>query len=144
VIADRSARSLAVKEPFEEDVSKLNVSSAVDALALAGLIEARSVGNERRIRLAPVELLPGLRAPVKQPDWVGTFGVALEVLRFQRRDDGSSSVRAIEARRLVERLRTHIASAGLPEPNLAAVGDDFGVAFDRWIVDLVYHLRLRG
>jgi len=124
--------------------SKLNVSSAVDALTLAGLIETRSVGNERRVRLAPVDVLPGLRAPVKQPDWVGRFGVALEVLRFQRHEDGSPSVRAIEARRLVERLRTHIASAGLPAPNLAAIGDDFGTAFDHWTVDLVYRLRLPG
>jgi len=44
-------------------------------LTLAGLIETRSVGNERRVRLAPVDVLPGLRAPVKQPEWVGTFGV---------------------------------------------------------------------
>lgn len=124
--------------------SKLNVSSAVDALTLAGLIESRPVGNERRVRLAPVDALPGLRAPVKQRDWVATFGVALEVLRFEGRAVGSSSVRAIEARRLIERLRPSIASAGLPEPNLRAFGDEFGAAFDRWIVDLVYQLRLPG
>lgn len=124
--------------------SKLNVSSAVDALALAGLVKVRVVGNERRVRLGPAAVLPGLRAPVHQTDWVTTFGVALEVLRFQARGEGPSSVRAIEARRLVEQLRPRIASAALPEPNLAAIGTDFGVAFDRWIVDLVDRLRLRG
>lgn len=122
--------------------SKLNVSSAVDALTLAGLVEARTVGNERRVHLAEVAVLPGLQAPIPQRDWVGTFGVALEVLRFQRRDHGSPSVRAIEARALVERLRSRIASAHLREPNLAALGEDFGIAFDRWIVDLVDELRI--
>lgn len=124
--------------------SKLNVSSAVDALTLAGLIEVRSVGNERRMRLGPVDVLPRLRAPIAQRDWVATFGVALEVLRFQRGEGESLTVRAIDARGLVERLRSRIASARLPEPNLAAIGDDFALAFDRWIVDLVYHLRLRA
>lgn len=124
--------------------SKLNVSSAVDALTLAGLLEVRLVGNERRVRLAPVEVLPGLRAPITQPDWVATFGVGLEVLRFLHAEFRSTSVRAIEARRLVERLKPRLVASGLPEPNLAAVGDDFGVAFDRWTVDLVYQLRLLG
>ena len=121
--------------------SKLNISSAVEALALAGLVDSRSVGNERRVRLGPADVLPGLQAPVQQTDWVATFGVALEVLRLQGRGHGPSSVRAIEARRLVEQLRPRIVSAGLPEPNLAAIGNDFGVAFDRWIVDLVDLLR---
>lgn len=121
--------------------SKLNVASAVDALTLAGLLEARLVGNERRVRLAPVDVLPGLRAPVKQTDWVATFGVALEVLRFLRGEARSASVRSIEARRLVERLRPRVTSGGLPEPNLVATGNAFGVAFDRWTVALIDNLR---
>jgi hypothetical protein len=122
--------------------SKLNVSSAVDALTLAGLLETRSVGNERRVRLANVDVLPGLRPPIEQRDWVGTFGVALEVMRFQRREPGSPSVRAIEARALIERLRPGILSAHVREPDMTAVGLDFGVAFDRWVADLIYDLRL--
>lgn len=122
--------------------SKLNVASAVDALSLAGLVDVRSVGNEQRVRMGAVEILPGVRPPIPQPDWVATFGVALAVLRFQLLGDRSPAVRAIEARGLVERLRSRIAAARLPEPNLEAMGDEFGVAFDRWIVDLVSGLRL--
>lgn len=121
--------------------SKLNVSSAIDALILADLVDARLVGNERRVKLARVDVLPGLRAPVDQVDWVATFGVALEVLRFLRSDGTSPSVRAIEARQVVERVRAWIALAMVPEPNLVAIGEEFSVAFDRWVVDLVYHLR---
>ncbi len=117
--------------------TKPNVALAVDALVLAGLLEARMVGNERRLALARAdEILPGLRPPISQPDWVTRFGVALEVLRFAGKDGMSPTVRAIEARRLVEGLRTRILSEGLPMPNLAAFGDEFSGAFDRWVVQL--------
>ena len=122
--------------------TKPNVAFAVDALVLAGLLESRAVGNERRVTLTKAgEILPGLRPPIAQPDWVARFGVALEVLRFEERDGMSPSIRAIEARRIVESLRDRITSEGLPQPNLAALGDDFARAFDRWVVDLVAWLR---
>jgi hypothetical protein len=123
--------------------TKPNVASAVDALVLAGLVTERTVGNERRTFLtAKGGVLPGLRPPVAQPDWVARFGVALGVHRFLGRDEGSMAVRAIEARWLVESLADRITSEGMPQPNIDAVGDEFAVAFDRWVVDFVYWLRL--
>jgi hypothetical protein len=122
--------------------TKPNVAFAVDALVLAGLIEARAVGNERRVALTRGgAILPGLQPRIAQPDWVTRFGVALEVLRFAGQDGMSPSVRAIEARRVVEGLRTRITSEGLPQPNLDALGADFADAFDRWVVELVDDLR---
>ena len=54
--------------------SKPNVAFAVEALVLAGLLEARTVGNERRLALIkPGEILPGLRPPITQPDWVSSM-----------------------------------------------------------------------
>lgn len=133
-----SVADLARKTRF----TKPNVAFAVDALLLAGLLEARTVGNQRRVTLTRAdEVLPGLRPPVAQPDWVARFGVALEVLRFDGQDLMSASVRAIEARRVVEGLLTRIPDAGLPQPNLDAFGDDFANAFDRWVVQLVDSLR---
>lgn len=121
--------------------TKPNVALAVDALILAGLLEAHQVGNERRVALTrDGEILPGLRPPVAQPDWVTRFGVALEALRFARQNGLSPSVRAIEARRVVEGLQTRITSEGLPQPNLDAFGEDFATAFDRWLVDLARDL----
>jgi hypothetical protein len=123
--------------------TKPSIASALDALLLAGLVTARSVGNERRFTLLPkVLILPGLRPPVPQPDWVNRFAVALEVLRLLARDDMSTTVRAIEARRLVDSLIGRIAAAGMPTPNLSATGDDFAYAFDRWLADFVDWLRL--
>lgn len=122
--------------------TKPNVAFAVDALVLAGLLETRVVGNERRVALTkPGEILPGLRPPIVQPDWVARFGVALEVLRFDEQEGMPASVRAIEARRLVERLLARITSEGLPEPSLDTFGDQFSNAFDRWVIQLVGSLR---
>lgn len=122
--------------------TKPNVTFAVDALVLAGLLEARAVGNERRLTLTEAsEILPGLRPPVPQPDWVAQFGVALAVLRFADQGRMSASVRAIEARRIVEGLESRILSEGLPRPNTQVVGDEFSSAFDRWIVQLADSLR---
>jgi hypothetical protein len=123
--------------------TKPNIASALDALLLAGLITARPVGNERRFVLPPkVPILPGLRPPVPQPDWVDRFAVALEVLRFLVRGDMSTTVRAIEARRLVDSLIWRMSTEGMPIPNVGATGDEFAYTFDRWLVDFVYWLRL--
>jgi hypothetical protein len=118
--------------------TKPNVASALDALILAGLVVARPVANERRIGLPPrISLLPGLRPPVAQPDWVARFGVALEVSRFELRDGMSTTVRAIEARRLVGGLARRMSAEGMPIPNLDATGNDFATEFDRWLVTFV-------
>ena len=88
-----------------------------------------------------VPILPGLRPPVPQADWVARFAVALGVLRFQSRNDMSTTVRAIDARRLVNSLIARISTERMPMPYLDAGGDEFGMAFDRWVVYLVDWLR---
>ena len=122
--------------------TKPSIASALDALLLAGLVVAHPVGNERRIGLtANAQILPGLRPPIAQPDWVSRFSVALAVGRFARRDLGPPTVRAIEARRLTDRYLPQMVAEGMPVPNLAATGDEFANAFDRWLVELVDWLR---
>ena len=76
-----------------------------------------------------------------QADWVPRFAVALEVLRFSERDDMSTTVRAIEARRLIMLLADRLSTEHMPMPYLDASGDEFATAFDRWIVRLVDWLR---
>lgn len=122
--------------------TKPSIASALDALLLAGLVTGRAVGNERRFALPPkVPILPGLRPPVSQSDWVTRFAVALEVLRFSGRDDMSTTVRAIEARRLIDLLADRISTERMPIPHRDSGGDEFLMAFDRWIVYLVDWLR---
>jgi hypothetical protein len=122
--------------------TKPSIASALDALLLAGVVTARAVGNERRFSLPRgVPLLPGLRPPVSQPDWVTRFSVALEVLRFLGRDDWTTTVRAIEARRLIDRLADRITAERMPMPYLDADGRESLIALDRWVVHLVDWLR---
>jgi hypothetical protein len=122
--------------------TKPNVAFAVDALVLAGLLIAQAVGNERRVTLTQDgKILPGLRQPVAQPDWVTRFGVALEVLRLEDRGTMSASMRAIEARGVIESLKDRMTGENVPQPNLDALGEEFGIAFDRWVVQLVDWLR---
>ena len=122
--------------------TKPSVASALDALLLAGLVTAQPVANERRFSVpTKVPNLPGLRPPVPQSDWVARFSVALEVLRFQSRNDTSTTVRAIEARRLINSVVARISTERMPMPDLDAGGDEFAMAFDRWIVHLVDWLR---
>ncbi len=123
--------------------AKPSVASALDALLLAGLITAQPVANERRFTVpTKVPILPGLRPPVPQTDWVARFSVALEALRFQSRADMSTTVRAIEARRLVNSLAARISAERMPMPDLDASGAAFAVSFDGWIVHLVDWLRV--
>jgi hypothetical protein len=75
---------------------------------------------------------------------VSRFGVALEVHRLAVRDGMSTTVRAIEARRLVGGLVDRMRAEGMPMPNLDATGDEFAHAFDRWLVDFVAWLRMPG
>lgn len=126
--------------------TKPNVAFAVDALVLAGLLETRAVGNERRVVLAGRgELLPGLRPGVEQPDWVARFRVALEVVRFADQGGGMSpTVRSVEARSVVERLLASIQSEGLPRPDLDTPGQQFGRAFDQWVGELSQSLAAVG
>jgi hypothetical protein len=78
---------------------------------------------------------------VPQADWVARFAVALEVLRFSERAEMSATVRAIETRRLINVLADRLSTESMPMPDLNAVGDEFALAFDRWIVGLVDWLR---
>ena len=48
---------------------------------------------------------------------------------------------AIEARRLIMLLADRLSTEHMPMPYLDAGGDEFAMAFDRWIVRLVDWLR---
>jgi hypothetical protein len=53
----------------------------------------------------------------------------------------STTVRAIEGRRLLDSLSDRIASERAPEPFLDGVGEELAGAFERWVVYLVDWLR---
>lgn len=118
--------------------TKRNVALTVDSLALAGLVELESVGNERRASLRRDHLqqwLPPQRT--EAVDWIDRFAVCLATLRFvAAQQPAKSSVRTIEARALVRDLDPKIRRAKLPQPDTRRVGESFGDEFSDWLVRL--------
>jgi len=121
--------------------TKRNVTLAVRALTMAGVVEVDRAGNEQRVRLTPDA---GFRdwlghAPARLVDWTARYAVVAAVLGFDAAV--SPVVRAIEARALVERLLPVIRRADLPVPDTTKLGEAFGAAFDAWRKALVAAVR---
>lgn len=122
--------------------TKPTIASVVEALVLAGLIEpVRGTGDRHYARIPGRPILPGLRAAIPQPDWASRFLVALELLRFERREFQSPAVRLVEARRLAGSVMDIVVQEGMPRPALDETGPAFLRAYDRWIVEFIYWLR---
>jgi hypothetical protein len=126
--------------------TKENVTMAVDALQLAGLLSVKSVANERRVSLATKSpLLPRLRGTYPQPDWTNRFKSSLVVLRFlESSDDLTSSTFAIEAARIAASIRDELDTEAAPMPRADARGMEFLEAFQRWLVYYNDWLRQPG
>lgn len=118
--------------------TKRNVALTVDALALAGMLELESVGNERRVILRRQRIQPWLPTQHVEPaDWIDRFTVGLAILRFLGAHASTKpNVRDIEARSLVRKLHTKIRQGALPQPDMQRLGDSFGEAFCEWVDQL--------
>lgn len=118
--------------------TKRNVALTVDSLALAGLVELASVGNERRARLHRDNLWPWLSPQrAESVEWIDRFAVSLATLRFmEMQQPAKPGVRTVEARVLVRELETKIRRADLPVPDTRTVGGSFGDEFSDWLVRL--------
>lgn len=118
--------------------TKRNVALTVDSLALAGLVELESVGNERRASLRRDHLQPWLPPQSPEPvDWTDRFAVCLATLRFvEAEQPAKPAVRTVEARVFVRDLETKIRRAKLPQPDTRKVGDTFGDEFSDWLARL--------
>lgn len=121
--------------------TKRNVAIAVEALRLAGLVEATRIGNEDRIRLNPDSGLRQWFGEVEAAawvDWVTRYRVALRVLRFLHVSAALEPVaRIVAARTLAEELTPELRRGALPELDISAIGDAFGRQFDGWVEDLI-------
>jgi DNA-binding transcriptional ArsR family regulator len=112
--------------------TKRNVTLAVRALAMAGVVDVDRAGNEQRVRLTRHAGFRGWlgRAPVPLVDWTARYAVVVAVLGFDAAV--SPVVRTIEARALVARLLPAIRRADLPAPETTMLGEAFTEAFDAW------------
>jgi hypothetical protein len=114
--------------------TKRNVTLAVRALALADVVEIAVVGNEQRIRLtrhAGFRDWLGSRQP-RFIDWAGRYAIVARVLSFDVAPTATPAVQAIEARALIDTLRSSIRRTDLPEPDTSVLGEPFADEFRRW------------
>lgn len=122
--------------------SKRNVTLAVQALTMAGVVETDRAGNQLRVRLTRhVGFRDWLgHEPAPPVDWTARYAVVVAVLGL---DEAAALpvVRAIDARVLVERLLPAIRRADLPAADIARLGEAFGAAFDAWREALAAALR---
>ncbi len=111
------------------------VAPAIAALALAGVVDAVLVGQERRVELAPDSIVrpwTGTQAS-RWTDQVARWTVAIGALdTIAATSSMNRAVAAIERRAWVKASLTTIVAAGMPRPDLSVLGEGFAVEYERW------------
>lgn len=118
--------------------TKRNVAFTVDSLALAGLVELESFGNERRASLRRDSLQAWLPPRSAEPvEWIDRLAVCLATLRFlETEQPAKPGVRSVEARVFVRDFEAQMRRAKLPRPDTRKVGHAFRDEFSEWLVRL--------
>ena len=115
--------------------TKHAVAVAVEAMALAGLVETARVGREVRVGVGPDSLvrpcMPRGRRELVDP--IGRWRAALGVLAVLERTAGlPGGARAVEQRAAVAALLPLAIAGGLPRVDTGVTGEAFADEFERW------------
>ena len=115
--------------------SKHAVAVAVDAMALAGLVETSRVGREVRVGVGPDSPVrpwaPRGRRELVDP--IGRWRAAIGVLAVLERTAGlPGGARAVERRAAVASLLPLAIAGGLPRVDTGVTGEAFADEFERW------------
>jgi DNA-binding transcriptional ArsR family regulator len=121
----------------EAGSSKRNIADALEALAMAGLLEAMPIGNRIRYRLSKVTELEGLVGdrPAESPSWMSRFRVLRGMLLLADATEGVAPiVGAVEAARLLSDADGDLRITGARPPQVT--GEGLWESFRSWSVDL--------
>ena len=115
--------------------TKHAVAVAVDAMALAGLVETSRVGREVRVGVGPDSPVrpwtPRGRRELVDP--IGRWRAAIGVLAVLERTAGlPGGARAVEQRAAVASLLPLAIAGGLPRVDTGVTGEAFADEFERW------------
>jgi len=128
--AGHSASSVAARVAY----GKGNVVNALEALAMARVVETEVVRNRVRYRLARsselVNLLGGI--PATFPDWQAIFRMTEALLRFADTAPGQGIARAAAVRRLLDETNGDLDRLGLSENEPKAIGEALFTEFEAW------------
>lgn len=123
----------------EAGFTKRNVAEALDALRLAGVLEAMPVRNQLRYRLARPRELRALLDPLPRvfPRWQPRFRILLRVLDAVREvEDAPPLVAAVEAARALEELAPHLRAADAKPAPREVTGEELWDSFRTWAIDV--------
>ncbi len=123
----------------EAAFTKRNVAEALDALRMAGLLEAVPMRNQVRYRLARSRELRALLAPLPGafPRWRPRFRVLSRVLdALSAGEDVPPLVAAVEAARALEELGADLQAAEAQPPPRGATGEELWERFRAWALDV--------
>lgn len=134
-MAALSASELAVEAGY----TKRNVAESLEALRMAGLLEALPVRNQIHYRLAhSSQLTSAIGAlPAYFPKWAPLFRALWLIVDGARRNEALEPlVAAVETRGTLRRMAPDLQLAGVDLPP-SAVGECLQPVFEHWALDLL-------
>jgi len=123
----------------EAGFTKRNVAEALDALRMAGLLEAVPVRNQLRYRLARPRELQALLGPLPRafPRWRPRFRILLRALEAVRAAEGAPPlVGAVEAARALGELEPDLRAADAKAAPKGVTGEELWGSFQVWAIDV--------
>jgi DNA-binding transcriptional ArsR family regulator len=138
-LADPSATLSAADLAAETAYTKRNIAEELEALRMAGLVEAVPVRNQLRYRLArPAELaaLVG-ELPSWFPRWRSVFRILERLLEATGRgEEMAPGARLVEATKVLHELEGDLRAVGVRPPALEADRRDPWTELDRWALGI--------
>ncbi len=138
-VADPSMSFSAADLADEAGYTKRNVAEALDALRMAGLLEAVPVRNQVRYRLGRAEELVRLlgELPSSFPRWRSTFRILERLLEISRRGEKlAPAVRAVEVTKALHDLEADLRVVRVPGPGRDVGEQDHWDMLERWAVEI--------
>jgi hypothetical protein len=118
--------------------SKRNIDNALDSLAMAGLLELKSVRNQHQYRLTDAASLLGFvgERPQLFPRWIPIFRCLRAILDIAARaQEFEPAVQMVEASQGFRQMAPCVDAAGLVGPATQIAGARAWLTFIEWAVD---------
>jgi len=135
LVADPLEEFTAADLAAETAYTKRNVAEALEALRMAGLVQAVPLRNKLQYRLASSDVLTHLPGEMPQtfPRWRSIFHILETVLgAAQRAEHLNATTRRVEASDVVHALAPDLRALGLQRPFSDSRGQDQWAALESW------------
>ena len=138
-VADPSEKFTAADLAAETAYTKRNVAEALEALRMAGLVQAVPLRNQLQYRLTSSDVLTHLPGGMPQafPRWRTIFHIIDALLGAAKRAEHlNATTRRVEASDVVHDLAPDLHAIGLQNPFSDGRGRDSWAAFESWALEI--------